>query len=102
ALYKMITGESKVDDGNGGKIKMPLGDSRIDAPVTVDENHLATMTANYNESSTSYNPQKEPIDYVFYNKENTVANSYETFLISRNGNWISDHLPVFTTFTINK
>ena len=102
ALYKMITGVSTVDDGNGGKIKMTLGDARIDSPVTVDENHLATMTKYYDESSTAYNPQKEPIDYVFYNTFNTVAHSYETFLISRGAYEISDHLPVFTTFTINK
>ncbi len=102
ALYKMITGVSTVDDGNGGKIKMTLGDARIDSPVTVDKNHLATMTKYYDESSSAYNPQKEPIDYVFYNTLNTVAHSYETFLISRGAYEISDHLPVFTTFTINK
>ena len=101
ALYKMITGKSTVTDEEGNEYTMTLADSRIDAPVTVDENHLATMTANYNESSASYNPGKEPIDYVFYNPANTDPLSYETFLISRNGQEISDHLPVFTTFRIN-
>ena len=66
--------------------------------MTVDENHLATMTAQYDESSTSYNPSREPIDYIFFNPANTEALTYETFLISQNKYEISDHLPVFATF----
>ena len=68
--------------------------------MTVDGNHTATMTKNYDESSTSYDPTREPIDYVFYDPQNTTALTYETFLISQDGLWISDHLPVFTTFEI--
>ena len=100
ALYKMITGESKFTDGDGTEYMMKLADSRLDAPVTVDENHTATMTKYYDETNSAYEPTREPIDYVFYNPANTEALTYETFLKSEDGLWISDHLPVFTTFRI--
>ncbi len=102
ALYKMITGKSAVDDGNGGNYKMKLSDARLDAEKTVDEDHIATMVSNYDETGSSYNPAKEPIDYVFYSPARTKAESYETFLIKRGSFLISDHLPVFATFTISK
>ena len=102
ALYKMITGEKAVKEEDGTTYKMSLADSRLNAAVTVDENHTATMTKYYDETGASYEPTREPIDYVFYNPANTEALSYETFLISEDGCFISDHLPVFTTFRINK
>lgn len=101
ALYKMITGDKSVTAEDGAVYKMTLADSRLNAPVTVDENHTATMTKYYDETGASYEPTREPIDYVFYNPANTEALTYETFLISENDCWISDHLPVFTTFKIN-
>ncbi|MBO4868395.1 MAG: endonuclease/exonuclease/phosphatase family protein [Clostridia bacterium] len=100
ALIKMISGQSVIKEEDGTTYSIALSDSRLDAPVTVDENHTATMTKYYDESSSAYEPTREPIDYVFYNKENTDALTYETFLISRDGLWISDHLPVFTTFRL--
>lgn len=100
ALYKMITGKSKVEDLDGTKFKMKLADSRDGAPVTVDENHASTMVSNYDANGSSYNPAKEPIDYIFYSSETTDARTYETFLINRGSYWISDHLPVLGTFTI--
>lgn len=100
ALYKMITGEKAVKEEDGTTYKMSLADSRLNAAVTVDENHTATMTKYYDETGASYEPTREPIDYVFYNPANTEALTYETFLVSEDGLWISDHLPVFTTFKI--
>ena len=102
ALYKMMTGEKTVTGKDGTVYKMSLSDSRLNSPVTVDENHTATMTKYYDETNSAYEPTREPIDYVFYNPANTEALTYETFLISEDGSWISDHLPVFTTFKINK
>ena len=101
ALYKMITGQSSVKDEDGNEYKMTLSDSRLDAPVTVDENHTATMTKYYDENNSAYEPTREPIDYIFYDPDTTKALTYETFLYSENGNYISDHLPVFATFQIN-
>ena len=100
ALIKMISGQSVIIEEDGTTYSIALSDSRLDAPMTVDGNHTATMTKNYDESSTSYDPTREPIDYVFYDPQNTTALTYETFLISQDGLWISDHLPVFTTFEI--
>ena len=101
ALYKLITGESSFKDENGVRYRMTLADSRLNAASTVPEDRIATMTANYDESSTSYNPAKEPIDYVFYNPANTAPLTYNTFLIKDRGHEISDHLPVYTTFRID-
>ncbi|MBP5780962.1 MAG: endonuclease/exonuclease/phosphatase family protein [Clostridia bacterium] len=98
ALIKIIEGDSKYKDKDGKKYSIKLADARLLAPVTVDENHIATMTAQYDESSASYNPSREPIDYIFFNPANTEAVTYETFLISQNKYEISDHLPVFATF----
>ncbi len=102
ALYKMIVGKTAVELENGESYKLKLADSRLESPVTVDENHLATMTVQYDESSASYNPGKEPIDYIFFDPESTDPHTYETFLISKGAYEISDHLPVFATFTIRK
>ena len=101
ALYKMIIGKSNIVDSDGvTKFKMKLADARDGALVTVDADHVATMVANYDENSTSYNPQREPIDYIFYSPASTEALTYESFLIERNGAYISDHLPVFGTFVV--
>ncbi|MBR7061551.1 MAG: hypothetical protein IKI42_00775, partial [Clostridia bacterium] len=78
-----------------------LADARLTAPVTVDSEHLATMTKYYDKSSDKYEPTREPIDYVFYAPRVITPLSYETFLISREGCEISDHLPVFTVFRIS-
>ena len=87
-------------DGDGNTYTLKLADSRLDAQATVDENHTATMTKYYDENNSAYEPTREPIDYVFYNPANTEALVYQTYLISENDMWISDHLPVFTTFKI--
>lgn len=100
ALIKMIQGNSAYKDADGTEYKIELSDARLNAPETVDENHTATMTKNYDKSNSAYDPSKEPIDYVFYNAANTEPLTYQTFLISENNNWISDHLPVYTTFRI--
>lgn len=100
ALIKRITGVSSIKDDEGKKIYLKLSDARLDAKETVDAEHIASMMANFDESSASYNPAREPIDYVFYNAANTEALTYETFIIKRDGYAISDHLPLFTTFLI--
>ena len=69
---------------------------------TVPEDRTATMTKYYDERLSGYNPAAQPIDYIFYDPENTVALSYDTFLPTRNNEYISDHLPVFAVFTLRK
>ncbi|MBO4423255.1 MAG: endonuclease/exonuclease/phosphatase family protein [Clostridia bacterium] len=100
ALIKYIQGDSGYKDGDGTVYSIALADARLHAPVTVDDDHTATMTKYYDENNSAYEPGREPIDYVFYDPENTDPLTYETFLISENGVFISDHLPVFTTFRI--
>ena len=100
AVYQLLTGQASATDEEGNEYTLNLSDSRIDAPETVPEDRIATMTKYYNESSASYEPTREPIDYVFYDPQRVEALTYETFLISEDGCEISDHLPVFTTFRI--
>ncbi len=102
AVYQLFTGSASVTGADGNTYSLKLADSRMDAPVTVDENHTATMTHYYDESNASYDPGREPIDYVFYDPVCAEALSYETFLIREDGEEISDHLPVFATFRIKK
>ena len=101
AVYKLFTGSEQVVDDDGNTYTFALADTRFDAPVTVDENHTATMTKFYDKSSDKYEPTREPIDYVFYEPRAFTPLSYETFLISREGYEISDHLPVYTVFKFN-
>ncbi len=100
ALIKYIQGDSQFKDADGNKYSLSLRDARLNAPETVDENHTATMTKNYDKTNSSYDPTREPIDYVFYDPAAAEPLSYETFLISENNQWISDHLPVFTVFRL--
>ena len=100
SLIKLISGETPVTAEDGTTCTIALADSRLDAPVTVDENHTATMTKYFDESNSVYEPTREPIDYVFYDPQFIEPLTYETFLISRYNRWISDHLPLFTTFRL--
>ena len=101
AVIKLLSGDSEFVDSDGSKYSLALADARLTAPVTVDSEHLATMTKYYDKSSDKYEPTREPIDYVFYAPRAITPLSYETFLISREGCEISDHLPVFTVFRIS-
>ena len=100
ALIKMIQGDSQFTDTDGKKYSIALSDTRLKAPVTVDENHTATMTKYYDETNSAYNPSYEPIDYIFYNGASMDALSYNTYLITEYGAWISDHLPLYATFKL--
>ncbi len=99
ALIKMIQGKTMYTDANGNQYSIALSDARLKAPGA-DTVNIATMTKYYDESNSAYNPSNEPIDYIFFNQESLTALSYQTFLISRNGMWISDHLPLYATFTV--
>ena len=100
ALIKMIEGDIPYTDADGGEYTIALKDARLNAPVTVDAEHTATMTKYYDEKNEKYDPSREPIDYVFYDPRGISPLKYETFLISENGAWISDHLPVLATFAV--
>ena len=101
-LYKLITGEEDFTDDTGETYSFHLSDARLTAAETVPEDRTATMTKYYDERLSGYNPAAQPIDYIFYDPENTVALSYDTFLLTRNNEYISDHLPVFAVFTLRK
>ena len=101
ALIKYIQGDSNYKYSDGTMLCLNLSDARLNAGQTVPADRIATMTKYYDENNTAYNPAREPIDYVFYDAKTTKALTYETFLISQGTTWISDHLPVFATFSIN-
>ena len=100
-LIRMVTGEVPVPGEDGSECTLALADSRLDAPVTADRYHTATMTKFYDENTGKMlKPGREPIDYIFYDPQAFEALTYEAFLITQDGAWISDHLPVFATFQI--
>ena len=99
ALIKMIQGDSQYTDADGKKYSIALSDTRLTAPG-VDTVNIATMTKYYDETNSAYNPSYEPIDYIFYSGANMSALSYQTFLITEYGAWISDHLPLYATFKL--
>ena len=101
ALIKMIQGQTQYTDAEGSKYSIALSDTRLNAPGA-DTVNTATMTKYYDESNSAYNPSYEPIDYIFYNDASMDALSYQTYLISRNGAWISDHLPLYAAFRITQ
>lgn len=98
ALIQMIEGTTEVKDDDGNVYGISLSDARLHAEKTVADDHIATMTKYFDENSTSYEPTREPIDYVFYDDTVLKALEYDTFLISNGDYWISDHLPLFTAF----
>ena len=94
AVYKTMIGEKafKLDDGTDAY--SPLSNARHDALDNMPEGQCATMTTYYDETSTKYNPAKEPIDYLLYTKASLTALSYKIRLYDRGGIYLSDHLPV--------
>lgn len=94
AVYKTMIGEEafKLDDGT--EAYSPLSNARYDALDNMPEGQCATMTTYYDETSTKYNPAKEPIDYLLYTKASLTALSYKIRLYDRGGIYLSDHLPV--------
>ncbi|MBO4327188.1 MAG: endonuclease/exonuclease/phosphatase family protein, partial [Clostridia bacterium] len=92
ALYSLLTGKTSFTDTDGKEYAIELSDSRISAGITVDAGHSSTMVGGYGSGQSG-----GPIDYVFCSPS-VEAVSYETFLITEKGIWISDHLPVFAVF----
>ena len=102
AVYKLMTGERSFKMPDGTEITMNLADSRVHAPENMPEGFTATMTVYHDESHSSYNPSREPIDYAFYSPDKLEAISYAIRLYDRDGIYLSDHLPVITTFKFIK
>lgn len=98
AVYKLMTGERSFELPDGTKMTMNLADSRYHAPDNMPEGFTATMTTYHDESSSKYDPDREPIDYAFYTPDKLTALSYQIRLYSRDGVYLSDHLPVITSF----
>lgn len=94
AVYKTMIGERAFTLDDDTKAYSPLSNARYDAPDNMPEGVCATMTASHDPSSSSYNPAKEPIDYVLYTKASLTALSYKIRLYDRGGLYLSDHLPV--------
>ncbi len=98
-LYKMLTGLRAFTLADGTEYTFEhLADSRMEAPDNMPEDFTATMTTYHDATSSKYNPARGPIDYCFYSKDSLQALSYAIRLYDRNGTYLSDHLPVITTF----
>ena len=100
AVYKLMTGERAFQMPDGTEITMNLADSRMHAPDNMPEGFTATMTTYHDESSSKYMPSRYPIDYCFYTPEKLEALSYAIRLYNKGGNYLSDHLPVITSFKV--
>lgn len=94
SLYKTLTGVKAFTLDDGTKAYSPFSNARYDAPDNMPEGVCATMIQYYDQTSTKYNPAKEPIDYVLYTKSSLTALSYKVRLYDRCGIYLSDHLPV--------
>lgn len=100
ALYNLLTGERALTLDDGTKVTFDLADSRMHAPKNMPADFTATMTKYHDQSSSSYNPARGPIDYCFYTPEKLEALSYAIRLYDREGLYLSDHLPVITSFKV--
>lgn len=100
ALYKLMTGERALTLDDGTEYTFALADSRMHAPDNMPEDFTATMTTYHDKSSSKYNPARGPIDYCFYSKNKLEALSYAIRLFDRDGVFLSDHLPVITSFKV--
>ena len=95
AMFKNILGESTFTSSTGEKITGNFSEARADAADTVSPDAWASMTKYWDEGSTSYNPAKKPIDYVFYTTEDFDAMVYRNIHYHRDGVYMSDHLPQY-------
>lgn len=94
AVYKTMIGERAFKLEDGTEAYSPFSNARYDAADNMPEGINSSMTTYYDESSSKYNPAKEPIDYVLYTKASLTALSYKLRLYDRDGLYLSDHLPV--------
>ncbi len=99
-LYKLLTGERNLTLDDGTEVTFDLADSRMHAPDNMPEDFTATMTKYHDKNNSGYNPARGPIDYCFYTPEKLEALSYAIRLYNKGGNYLSDHLPVITSFKV--
>ncbi|MBE6586441.1 MAG: hypothetical protein E7645_08010 [Ruminococcaceae bacterium] len=100
AVYKLMTGERAFKLPDGTEMTMNLADSRMHAPENMPEGFTATMTTYHDVNSSKYMPSRYPIDYCFYTPDKLEALSYAIRLYDRDGIYLSDHLPVITSFRV--
>jgi len=100
AVYKLMTGERAFKMPDGTEMTMNLADSRMHAPDNMPEGFTATMTTYHDVNSSKYMPSRYPIDYCFYTPDKLDALSYAIRLYDRDGTYLSDHLPVITSFKV--
>ncbi len=100
AVYKLMTGERAFKMPDGTEITMNLADSRMHAPDNMPEGFTATMTTYHDVNSSKYMPSRYPIDYCFYTPDKLEALSYAIRLYDKDGTYLSDHLPVITSFKV--
>ena len=100
AVYKLMTGQRAFKMPDGTEMTMNLADSRMHAPDNMPEGFTATMTTYHDVNSSKYNPSRYPIDYCFYTPDKLEALSYAIRLYDRDGIFLSDHLPVITSFKV--
>lgn len=99
--YKLIVGMDELSLADGSTVKMNFLNTRLTAKQTVDGDRIATMVKSYDESSTSYDPAKQPIDYVFYTEGDYEALLYSTFMPLVDGVEVSDHLGLYCELKIS-
>ena len=99
-LYELLTGKTSMTLDNGTEITFKLADSRMDAPENMPEDFTATMTKYHDPDNSGYNPARGPIDYCFYSTDKLEALSYAIRLYDKDGVFLSDHLPVITSFKV--
>ena len=95
AMFKNILGESTFVSSTGDKITGNFSEARAEAADTVSSDAWASMTKYWDEGSSSYNPAKKPIDYVFYTTRDFDAMVYRNIHYHRDGVYMSDHLPQY-------
>lgn len=77
-----------------------LADARLTAADTVSPDAWASMVDQHREGQT-YNPARQPIDYVFYTLDDFEPTVYRNVLYMRDGLFtISDHLAQCVEFTV--
>lgn len=62
----LVESLSSVPGADGNECRLELKDTRLNAARTVDSSRAATLTKYFDKNYSKYEPDREPIDYIFY------------------------------------
>ncbi len=79
----------------GGSMPSPFADARATAAQTVSKDQWASVVRYQDPATTTYNPARAPLDFIFYTKEDFTATVYKNIHHHEDGLWMSDHLPQY-------